>query len=438
MVREDVETVIDRLEDYVKRAGKCSLGDAANAMGRPANQIERLALLLEEKNILEVHYDITGVKLAAPKLEEDKLPAAASEEEKQGEGEKAAELEREVMASESLMNFFEKDLERRLLVAEKMVDALSKNPVFTKQELEKAQKEVDVALKQLEAFDKEISIVASRKESFRKKLEEFRKKLFSIKPLAPQQAAELARAAIPTGLPRPLAALLRELLAFLNFIKQDLQKILAGKPQAQPLHQAGKEEKERQPAKEGRQRLPPVAASATASGKHTYELHPVKPSQENRSKQPIPEPKQFFSLPIFGPRPKKGTHGEPQQGQEHGEHHPHARAEEKLAEGVSSLAKGVRALANIAKKVSPARGYKTAKTAEKGAKPPAKKTLKKSVGKKGSEKTFSKKPVAKKIAGRKKRARRSRRGWKRVRVAETRRDGRKQHYWKWIKTRARH
>ena len=67
MVKENIETVIDRILDFVNRSGKVPLGDAAAAVARPANQVEKLALLLEEKGLLEVHYEITGVKLSPPK-----------------------------------------------------------------------------------------------------------------------------------------------------------------------------------------------------------------------------------------------------------------------------------------------------------------------------------------------------------------------------------
>ena len=65
MVREDIETVIDRLYDYILVNKNVRIKDAASALALPEEQVEKLALLLEESNLIDLHYTLGGARLAS-------------------------------------------------------------------------------------------------------------------------------------------------------------------------------------------------------------------------------------------------------------------------------------------------------------------------------------------------------------------------------------
>jgi len=222
-LKEDIETSLDRLLEYVNKAGKVPLADAASAIGRPPTQVERLALLLEEKGLLEVNYNLTGIKISAPRPEGNGTQARQDESgiatAPLGVIEQAKQIESEMIASESLLKFFEKDLERRVERAQKTLLLMEKSD-YTREEISQTLREMDLAIRQLDAFEKEISAMALRGSSFRQQLVEFKQKLAKMKPVAAAQRTE------SRTLKAKLAKIVWNIIAFMEFIRRDLQKLL--------------------------------------------------------------------------------------------------------------------------------------------------------------------------------------------------------------------
>ena len=176
MVKEDIQTVIDRLSDYITAGGSVSLKDASKAVARKPAQVERFALLLEEAGIIEVRYSLSGVKLVAKK--KPTAPDTASEKASRTESTTDADrLEREVLTSENLLKFFESDIERRINISEALLKDLETREGFTVDELNHLKSEVDLALRQLESFTDEVRKLGERERDFHDKLKEFRSRI---------------------------------------------------------------------------------------------------------------------------------------------------------------------------------------------------------------------------------------------------------------------
>ncbi|OIO28752.1 hypothetical protein COU39_00185 [Candidatus Micrarchaeota archaeon CG10_big_fil_rev_8_21_14_0_10_60_32] len=179
MAKEDLETVIDRLLDYVRTNKKVSIRDASRALALSQGQVERLAMLLEESELMEVQYTIFGVKLVPrypePEEEATRIEAAkrkASEILKQTQA-----LEREVMTSEHLLNFMEHDIIRRLNAAGVLLNGLEGKRNYTPAELEFVRRELEALSKQLVAFRSEINALREKEASFSGDVQDFRDRL---------------------------------------------------------------------------------------------------------------------------------------------------------------------------------------------------------------------------------------------------------------------
>ena len=222
MVKEDIQTVIDRLADYVAACGSVSLKDAAKAVARKPPQVERFALLLEEAGLIEVHYSISGIKLVSKKK-----PAAPSTPDYLGKRqpanviEEADRLEREVLTTENLRKFFDADIERRIHASEALLADLESREGFTAEELGRLRTEVDLALQQLESFGEEVRKLGEREQDFYSKLKGFRQRIDHIQ-------ARSGPAPKPTG----FAGIVDALLNFIDIILMVRKPAAAAKPPA--------------------------------------------------------------------------------------------------------------------------------------------------------------------------------------------------------------
>lgn len=180
---ENVETVIDRFLDYIKTNKKTKLSEVAGALGIKEEQAERIALLLEQASFVELQYNVGSVTVSIKTV-----PIAQSDKKEEGvevtkskavvEGE---ELERQVLTAENLLKFFEKDISRRVSIAEKLLVDLEKQKNVTPEDVKEVESEIDLALSQLAAFSSEVKDLADMEEHFYNRLTHFREKLNSFK-----------------------------------------------------------------------------------------------------------------------------------------------------------------------------------------------------------------------------------------------------------------
>ncbi len=184
MVKEDIQTVIDRLADYIAASGSVSLKDAAKAVARKPAQVERFALLLEEAGLIDVHYSISGIRLVSKKKPSVQKQELGDKDEGTSAIEEVSRLEREILTTENLLRFFETDIERRIHVSEKLLADLESREGFTAEELDRLRTEVDLALQQLESFSAEVRKLGERETEFYSKLKGFRSRIDHIEARA--------------------------------------------------------------------------------------------------------------------------------------------------------------------------------------------------------------------------------------------------------------
>ncbi len=122
-VSERVETVIDRLVEYVQKKGKVDVKEAANAMALEKDQIEELAEVLKESGMMDVNYTLLGTFLIAKEPPKEK----AKVEEKKDRGQMTSmmvALDKDLRDSHKSFEFVEQNIRKRLNKDESIVNEL--------------------------------------------------------------------------------------------------------------------------------------------------------------------------------------------------------------------------------------------------------------------------------------------------------------------------
>jgi len=227
-LKEDLETVIDRLYDYVRTKGSVGLNETAKALALNPLQVEKLALLLEDSNLMEVRYTLSGVTLVekafvTEKEAKQKITGVKQRASKIFEETRA--MEHEVMTSENLLEFIEKDILRRLKAAELMLQDIEKTDSYSASELNFVRNEIDLVMRQLQAFGAEIDRLESREKAFQHRVDEFQKRLERLRATRADEAVAPSAGG---------GDAFKRAISFLNrlFSPQALD-ILSGKPEAQ-------------------------------------------------------------------------------------------------------------------------------------------------------------------------------------------------------------
>ena len=241
MVKEDIETVIDRLYDYINANKQTSVKDAATILALPEEQVEKLSFLLEESNLIEVRYSLTGATLVSKEKAEPKH--ISKEEAKESFEGKAGLLEEQVVSAESIAEFMEKDLMRRLKDAEANLKALESQKTISQYDVKKLHGEMNYLSEKMAAFEQAVKRVEERGGGLSSEIDLYKKRLKVLEK---------------TKAEKPVQQKLMEFLVFyILFLKTMLQKIVASKKTAKaeaipPKPQAAVEKikAEKKPAEE--------------------------------------------------------------------------------------------------------------------------------------------------------------------------------------------
>ncbi len=181
---ENIETIIDRVVEYVKSKERANIHEVAKALAIKPEQIERLLNVLEESGLVSVRYSITGTAdLVAKKsvVERIELVKAKKECELMREAIKHAEME--VKDSEETLEFMEKEISRRLGIAEKLLDTVkSQESGASGEDLRYLMKEAHELEMTLEKFNIGMKTMRGRVFNFAHKVREFESATEAVKP----------------------------------------------------------------------------------------------------------------------------------------------------------------------------------------------------------------------------------------------------------------
>ncbi|MFH0923086.1 MAG: hypothetical protein V1811_03440, partial [Candidatus Micrarchaeota archaeon] len=224
MVKEDIETIIDRLYDYVNTNGRVSVNAAAKAIGLPGEQVEKLAVLLENSGLLEMQYTITQVILVSRTFANEQAESEIKKNKSTADviAVETHDLEHEVLTAENIIEFMERDMTRRIGRAEAILKQLETTQTFTPGQLDFLKHEVETILKQLRMFDSEVHKLESSETSFEDKVMRFRERVTLL---------ELRKAAEKKGTVSSLGARMNEAFIGLKHFIPQLKAKQAQPPQ---------------------------------------------------------------------------------------------------------------------------------------------------------------------------------------------------------------
>jgi MoaA/NifB/PqqE/SkfB family radical SAM enzyme len=112
-VSEKVETVIDRLVEYVQKKGKVDVKEAANAMALEKDQIEELAEVLKDSGLMDINYTLLGTFLIAKELPKEKAKVEEKKDRSQMTSMMVA-LDKDLRDSHKSFEFVEQNIRKRL------------------------------------------------------------------------------------------------------------------------------------------------------------------------------------------------------------------------------------------------------------------------------------------------------------------------------------
>ncbi len=296
--QQDIETVVDRLLDYVRANGQVSAKKAAKALGLNVAQVEKIALLLEDSNLLEVQYGFSGVVLDSrpPKKRDsfsspstkvpksnskyDNLPiptnptySPVSESASQDNVDfELKKLEREVLTADNLINFFERDITRRTSLIESLITDLEKRNDYTEEELTQAKKEMATALSQLESFQSEINKLNKRQSHLHSKILEFSMRLKSLKATVNS---------LPNSKSKSSSGILSKVSNMISQFISDLRSSVDGKDDI-VFHHISKTERQ-VPAKDEEQLLKRAKELASLYGSDSQETAVINDNFESNA-----------------------------------------------------------------------------------------------------------------------------------------------------------
>ncbi len=186
MVNQTIETVIDRLYEFVRINKATTVKATASALALSEQQVEKLAHLLEDAGLVTVNYTLSEIQVLMPSGEKPATagqkaggkPASKSAEEKIHDD--TARLEREVMKSQSVLEFVLSDLYLRMHRVELMLVEIEGEAESSPGQASYLQSELATIYRQHAQFKEHVSAMAKAGTDFEKRMNAFEAALSAI------------------------------------------------------------------------------------------------------------------------------------------------------------------------------------------------------------------------------------------------------------------
>ena len=120
MKEKEIDTVIDRLFELVNGQGRISVSAAARALALNPDQVDKMGLVLESNKLISVSYEFWGTVLSKRKIELEEV-VRSLEKSPNGLLDESKEMNEQVLGSENLTNFIDRDIKKRLQIAERLL-----------------------------------------------------------------------------------------------------------------------------------------------------------------------------------------------------------------------------------------------------------------------------------------------------------------------------
>ena len=178
-----MRTLIDRVVDFIKERKRTTVSEVAEALALERDQVEKLADILEESNLITVRYSLFHPGKTELAIRERPGAVQAKEEEKEtGFDEIIERLDRDVRISEKKFLSVEDDVLTRLRRAEETLEALEAAENDAPQEkIDAAVRESEAVEKVLSEFDKKVGALDRKIDAFKRRVAVFKARSRMVK-----------------------------------------------------------------------------------------------------------------------------------------------------------------------------------------------------------------------------------------------------------------
>jgi chromosome segregation ATPase len=195
-VNKTVDTVIDRLYDFVRINKSTTVHDIARALTLSEAQVEKLTHLLEDAHLVSLTYGISDIIVAMPsqEAEEKSGPATGQSPEQKFDGD-ARRLETEVSKSRGVLDFALGDLYERTKKIEALLAALEGDANASPSKIASLKSEVSQLTRETPRLKSQIVSLERAVDGLEARLEQFELAIASIESrpaqVKPQQGGGL-------------------------------------------------------------------------------------------------------------------------------------------------------------------------------------------------------------------------------------------------------
>lgn len=192
---ERLDTIIDRLVEYVQSSGKVTLTDASHVVGLNKNEVEELADLLAKSGLIELQYGLSEIILVAKKPGSDKTETNLILKKKGGAKEKedseivtqAKSLAKDVSKEKSSISFIESDAKQRLEKVQQFVQRLEGKKELTNEEADYLYGESDLFLKEMKQFETSLDNLRMKAVDFQEQILLMKSRIKSLPKIGPKK-----------------------------------------------------------------------------------------------------------------------------------------------------------------------------------------------------------------------------------------------------------
>lgn len=183
MIKENLDTSIDRLVEYINANESVSVTNAAKVLAMNPDEVEKLGEMLAESGLISIRYELTNTILASKK--KIILKPTLSPQFKQLAVEEGKKIEKQIFDTESIFEFIESDLNKRINIAQNNLRKLSQQTNIDEKDVEKTESEMQKVIEEVHVMENRVNELYKRIYVFDQQLQTFRDNIKKIEKRKP-------------------------------------------------------------------------------------------------------------------------------------------------------------------------------------------------------------------------------------------------------------
>ncbi|MCL5011760.1 MAG: hypothetical protein M1594_02605 [Candidatus Marsarchaeota archaeon] len=183
MIKENLDTSIDRLVEYINANESVSVTNAAKVLAMNPDEVEKLGEMLAESGLISIRYELTNTILTSKKKIISK--PTLTPQFKQLAVDEGKKIEKQIFDTESIFEFIESDLNKRINIAQNNLRKLSQQTNIDEKEMEKTESEMQKVIEEVHVMENRVNGLYKRIYVFDQQLQTFKDNIKKIEKRKP-------------------------------------------------------------------------------------------------------------------------------------------------------------------------------------------------------------------------------------------------------------